>query len=190
MAVSQPVFTISSLRATDAAAVAEAADLVNLCYRGEGSWTGERGIVRGTRITAAVLAEDLADPAVAVLLARTADDAPLLACVRTGVAEETVAGPLSGPRAAYLGMLAVRPDAQKTGVGRAMVAEVARRARDVYGCARVVLDVLDCRTELVAWYTRQGFEPTGAAMPARPFMEAKGEELLVETDFIVLEKTL
>jgi ribosomal protein S18 acetylase RimI-like enzyme len=187
---SPPPFSIQVLSPADTARISEVAALVNLCYRGPGSWTGEAGIVRGTRITAAQLAEDLSDPVVQVLLA-VGDGGELLGCVKTGRVTETVVGTLGdGPAAAYLGMLAVSPAVQSCGVGGRLVAEVERRAREELGCGRLVLDVLDCRTELLEWYGRLGFCAGGGWSEAKSFMERKGEVLLVECGFVLLDKRI
>lgn len=190
---SLPHYSLRLLSANDKELVEQTVALVNLCYRGEGSWSTELGIVRGQRITRESLLSDLSDKDCHVLIAiavyrHTSES--LLACVRTGPAKSTVVGPVTGQPAAYLGMLAVRPKFQSTGLGGALMAAVEARAKEVYCVSRVVMDVLDCRTELLAWYERKGFNRTGYTVAARPFMENKGEELLVDCSFVLLEKIL
>lgn len=183
-----PDYTFSLLSRNDVALIDATVSLVNVCYRGEGSWTGESSIVKGTRITLPQLTADLCDAE--VLVALPSSGGPPIACVKTGRVRGTVCGPLSGTLpAAYCGMLAVRPGMQSAGLGRAMISEVERRARDVHECGRVVIDVLDCRTELMDWYKKLGYVPQGVSVAARPILEEKGEELLVECNFVLLEKT-
>jgi ribosomal protein S18 acetylase RimI-like enzyme len=152
-----PALLYPSPLPADAARISEVAALVNLSYRGPGWWTGEAGIVRGTRITAAQLAEDLSDPVVQVLLA-VWEGGELLGWLMTGRVAATVVGTLGeGPAAAYVGTLEVSPAVQSGGFAGRLVAEVERRSREELQCGRLVLDVLDCRTELLEWYGRLGF---------------------------------
>jgi GNAT superfamily N-acetyltransferase len=64
----------------------------------------------------------------------------------------------------YFGLFAVRPDAQGLGLGTAVVAEADRRAR-AWGASRLRMTVISARVDLLAWYHRLGFEPTGAKEP-------------------------
>lgn len=183
-----PDYTISLLSRDDAALIDATVSLVNLCYRGAGSWTSESSIVKGARITVPQLTTHLCDAE--VLVALPSSGGSPIACVKTGRVRDTVCGPLSGTLpAAYCGMLAVRPEMQSAGLGRVMISEVERRARDVHECGRVVMDVLDYRTELIDWYKKLGYVHRGVSVAARPFLEEKDEQLLVECNFVLLEKT-
>lgn len=182
-------YTLALLDLTNDSHLAQVVALVNLCYRGDGSWTGEKGIVSGLRTTLPSLLSDLRAPGAEMLLALSAAD-DVLACVKTGAAAATVVGPLTGPPAAYLGMLAVQPQLQSGGMGGAMIRAVEERAAAVHRCERVVLDVLSCREKLIRWYKRLGYVSTENTTPAAPFMRNKGEELLVDCSFIVFEKKL
>src|SRR5690606_37684510 len=101
-------------------------ELVTSAYRGEASrkgWTTEADLLDGQRIEPGVLAADIARPRSVVLLAER--DGALLACAH--VAEEDGAG--------YFGMFAVRPDLQGGGVGKAVLAEAERIAREEWDLA-------------------------------------------------------
>jgi ribosomal protein S18 acetylase RimI-like enzyme len=67
--------------------------------------------------------------------------------------------------AAYLGMFAVRPGLQGGGIGRAILDEAARIARDDWGAATLELTTITQRTDLIAWYERRGFARTGELRP-------------------------
>lgn len=112
----------------------------------------------------------------------------LVGVVKHGWTDSTVVGPLDA-RAYYLGMLAVDPSWQSRGVGAALADRVEAMAAAA-GAPRVVMDVLDVRSELLTWYERRGYVRTGGGTPARPFIEEKGERLLVDCQFVVLEKRL
>lgn len=90
------------------------------------------------------------------------------------------------------GMLAVEPRFGSRGVGRALVAAGEALSRDVYGCAAVVLFVLSVRDDILAWYTRRGYERTGLRVEARELIASIQQDarLLVEADFVVLRRVL
>lgn len=56
----------------------------------------------------------------------------------------------------YLGLLSIRPDHQKTGLGRRMVAAAEEFAREM-GARRMDLTVVNLRTELPPFYEKLGY---------------------------------
>lgn len=66
--------------------------------------------------------------------------------------------------AAYLSLLAVRPDQQAHGVGRALLTAAVDAARDA-GHDGVVLHVLEDNARAVRLYESAGFRPTGVGFP-------------------------
>ncbi|HWI24457.1 MAG TPA: GNAT family N-acetyltransferase, partial [Lysobacter sp.] len=95
--------------------------LVTSAYRGDVSrrgWTTEADMLDGNHIDADVLRADIERPRSRVLLAER--DGALLACGH--VCDEHGAG--------YFGMFSVRPDLQGGGVGKQLLAEAERIARD------------------------------------------------------------
>ena len=89
-------------------------------------------------------------------------------------------------------MLAVESRFGSRGVGRALVAAGEALSRDVYGCAAVVLFVLSVRDDILAWYTRRGYQRTGLRVEARELIASiqQDAKLLVEADFVVLRRVL
>lgn len=172
-------------------------DLVTSAYRGESSkrgWTTEADILDGQRIDPTMLRADLAMPNSAILLAE--NDDRLLACAHVVVeADETseVAGHEAANgdgSAAYFGMFSVAPDAQSSGVGRVVLAEAERIAREVYGCTRMRMTVIDCREELIAYYVRRGYARTGIKKPF-PYGDPRyGLPKRDDLRFEILEKSL
>ena len=69
------------------------------------------------------------------------------------------------PRA-YIDNLVVAQEAERKGVGRALLAFVERQARDD-GCREVVLDVFARNHGAIAFYERQGYQPDHIRM-AKP----------------------
>ena len=68
---------------------------------------------------------------------------------------------LRGDRA-YFGLLSVDPVHQRQGVGRQLVGEAERRARDA-GCNFMDILIVNVRTELIPIYARMGYVESGTA---------------------------
>ena len=61
-----------------------------------------------------------------------------------------------------LGLLAVDPDQQASGLGKRLLAHAERFASETWGCTTIRIAVLSQRPELLAYYQRRGYQPTGA----------------------------
>ncbi|TCO38929.1 SUF system NifU family Fe-S assembly protein [Dokdonella fugitiva] len=145
-----------AFRAATDADVEAVVDLVQSAYRGEGSkqgWTTEADMLDGRRTDAAGVAALLAAPHSKVLLAESADG--LLACAHVERQGD----------AAYFGMFSVRPRLQGGGIGRAVLAEAERIAREEWACREMQMTVISIRDELIAWYERRGYRRTGQYKP-------------------------
>lgn len=156
-------------------------ELVTSAYRGDVSrqgWTTEADLLDGQRIDPEVLRQDLLRPRSQVLLALSGER--LLACVH--VADEDGAG--------YLGMFSVRPDAQGSGVGKQLMIEAERYARDELGMPVMRMTVIDLREELIAFYERRGYLRTGIKKPFPYGDERFGVPKRDDLRFEVLEKSL
>ena len=166
--------------ADDAAAVLA---LVRRAYRGESSragWTTEADLLDDQRIDLPGVTSKINREDGLVLLAD--DDAgALVACCELAIAR---------PGVGYFGMFAVEPTRQAGGLGRAVLAEAERRAREDLGAARMELSVIAARTDLIAWYERRGYRATGETRPF-PYDELVGG-LALRDDlyFVVLDKKL
>ena len=155
--------------------------LVTSAYRGDASragWTTEADFLDGNRIDPEVLRTDIARPRSRVLLAESAGR--LLACAH--VAEEDGAG--------YFGMFSVVPGLQGGGIGKRVLAECERIARDEWRLPSMRMTVIDIRDSLIAFYERRGYRRTGIRKPF-PYGDARfGEPLREDLRFEVLEKPL
>jgi ribosomal protein S18 acetylase RimI-like enzyme len=170
-------------RATDADIEALAA-LVNSCYRGDDSragWTTEADFLDGQRTDAAMLRAELAERPGAVMLV-----------MREAHATEPIGTVWLEPRAGgtwYLGMLSVRPDLQARQLGRRLLAEGERYARE-RGATRMRISVFPMRETLIAWYERRGFRTTGEELPFPYGDERHGIPRRDDLRFVVMEKPL
>jgi len=155
--------------------------LVTSAYRGESSrtgWTTEADFLDGNRIDPEVLHADLARARSRVLVAEDGDG--LVACAH--VAEDEGVG--------YFGMFSVRPDLQGAGLGKRLLDEAERVARDEWRLPAMRMTVIDLRDALIAFYERRGYRRTGVFKPF-PYGDARyGIPLRDDLRFEVLEKRL
>ena len=156
-------------------------DLVQSAYRGDASragWTTEADILDGQRIDVAMLAPMLANPDALFLLAER--DGVLIACCELQDKGEV----------AYFGMFSVVPSEQGGGVGKVVLAEAERIARDALRCAQMEMTVIDVRESLIAWYERRGYARTGLHSPFPYGDERFGIPLRDDLRFETLRKRL
>lgn len=154
--------------------------LVNSAYRGESSkagWTTEADILDGQRTDPDSLRALIARPDQVFLLAF--EDGELVGSVNLE---------RFGDRR-FLGMLTIKPTAQARGLGRRLIAFAEDRARDE-GSPALFMTVISIRTELIAYYERRGYHPTGETKDF-PFDNPKfGLPKRRDFNLLVLKKTL
>ena len=168
-----------TIRAAEAADVDSLLALVHSAYRGPSGregWTSEADLIDGPRTTRALLAADVADPTITILVA-----GDLVGCAAVTLA--------SGASTASFGMFAVRPGTQRGGVGSTLLQAAEDHARD-RGATTMEMCVIDRRTELIAWYERRGYVRTGESRPFPYGAEGVGEPRDADFRFAVLEKDL
>ena len=72
---------------------------------------------------------------------------------------------------AYLGLLSVAPERQKSGIGSMLMREAEQRCAKA-GCRFMDLRIIDLRKDNHAFYKRRGYVETGTE-PFRPDLETK-----------------
>ncbi|MFE7932683.1 GNAT family N-acetyltransferase [Streptomyces sp. NPDC057456] len=130
--------------------------LVESAYRGDTSragWTTEADVLHGQRT----------DPD-GVLAVIKAPDSRLLTVERQGRIVACCQLEHRGDHA-YFGMFAVSPTVQGAGLGRTVMAEAERQARENWGVTEMHMTVLSVREDLIAWYERRGYRRTGRMTP-------------------------
>lgn len=166
---------VSTAKIADVGAIAQ---LVNAAYRpqpGVRGWTHEADLVDGARISVNQIAEMLSKPDSVVLLGF--NNTRIVACVHV---ERT--GGSSG-----IGMLAVTPSLQGSGIGKELLAHAEHYARTIFLADRFVMMVVSSRCELIAFYQRRGYQRTGSVMPY-PLSAGAGTPINPELEIEVLEK--
>jgi len=130
--------------------------LVESAYRGDSGrrgWTTESDLLDGQRTDAADVADAISRPDSRIVLLER--DGRLLASCHVERMGE----------AGYFGMFAVDPALQAGGLGRLLLGEAERIAREEWGCRLMEMTVIVQRDELIAWYERRGYRRTGTYKP-------------------------
>ncbi|UUR07198.1 GNAT family N-acetyltransferase [Sphingomonas glaciei] len=155
--------------------------LVERAYRGEtarAGWSHEADLLTGDRTSVAELQSCL-DAGEYLLVWR--DGGAIRACVRLVRLNAELA---------YLGMLTVDPGSQGEGLGKRLLAAAEAYARDEIGATRMEMQVFSRRRELLSFYERRGYHPTGERRPF-PYDEAPNAGAQFDDlEFTVLEKKL
>jgi ribosomal protein S18 acetylase RimI-like enzyme len=153
--------------------------LVNSAYRGEVSkkgWTTEADLLAGERVTAATLLKDIENASSCIYICQNLQE-QIYASVFLQKKQDKL----------YVGMLSVSPHLQNTGIGKLLL-QLADKVAFANDCTALTMTVITVRTELIAWYNRHGFLPTGETFPFNiPDNIVLTNEPL---HFVVLEKVL
>ncbi|MFC4502789.1 MULTISPECIES: GNAT family N-acetyltransferase [Streptomyces] len=130
--------------------------LVESAYRGDDSragWTTEADILQGQRTDPEGVREVIKSP-----------DSRLLTVEREGRVVACCQLEHRGDHA-YFGMFAVSPTLQGAGLGKVVIAEAERQAREIWGATEMHMTVISVREDLIAWYERRGYRRTGRTSP-------------------------
>jgi len=163
--------------------------LVNSAYRGDSGrqgWTTESDLLGGIRLGPADAEALLADADVTILGIPDGESPAdrLLACVCLEQAR---------PSAAHLGMLSVDPQSQRGGIGRKMIAAAENWVRQHWPWAELMeMAVIAVRAELVAYYARRGYRPSGERRPFPGYADPErfGRPKRPDLDLVILRKSL
>ena len=156
-------------------------DLVNNAYRGENSrqgWTTEADLLAGQRTDEQAVLEILSRPDNCIILCLQSDG--IIGSVHLRHEQNRC----------HLGMFTIRPDLQGQGMGRQFIAYVEGFARDVWGCTTMEMTVIGLRHELLAWYARRGYQPTGEYVDFPYGDERYGLPRRDDLQLLILRKSL
>ena len=170
------------IRPATMADVAPLRDLIESGYRGaaaRGGWTHEADLLDGQRSDEAMLADAIGAPDRLILLAQA--NGGLIGCVE-------IARVADGR--SYLGLLTVAPARQRGGLGKALLSAAEDQAMAHFAAAFIEMTVIRQRAELIAYYARRGYHPTGERRPF-PYGDTRyGAPRRDDLEFVVLEKQL
>lgn len=159
--------------------------LVESAYRGDSGrrgWTTESDLLDGRRTGPDEIESFLGKPKGMILLAERGEDpSELLACAHIAVEDDG-----SG----YFGMFSVDPSLQGSGIGKLVLAEAERIAREQWKLSVIRMTVINVREELIQFYVRRGYLRIGQFVPF-PYGDARfGLPKRDDLSFEVLEKQL
>ena len=126
--------------------------LVNSAYRGESSragWTTEAALLDGVRTQTDDISALIKTPNSLILLGLVGGE--IIASMHLQRVSD----------AAFLGMFAVKPTGQATGVGKAMMTQAESVVQQQWHAKKILMDVISVRHELIAFYERRGYVCTG-----------------------------
>jgi ribosomal protein S18 acetylase RimI-like enzyme len=155
--------------------------LVESAYRGEASragWTTEADILEGRRTDPEGVLAVIDKPASRLVVVELGGE--LVGCCQVE----------HRGTHAYFGMFAVRPTAQGAGLGKTVLAEAERFAREQWGAAEMHMTVISLRQDLIAWYERRGYTRTGEMSPFPYGDERFGLPTRDDLEFELLTKKL
>lgn len=155
--------------------------LIESAYRGDASragWTTEADILEGQRT----------DPE-GVRAVIKSSDSRLLTVERAGAVVACCQLEHRGDHA-YFGMFAVSPALQGGGLGKVIIGEPERAAREAWGVAAMHMTVISVRDDLIAWYERRGYRRTGETTPFPYGDERFGVPQRDDLEFELLVKPL
>ncbi|GHB54090.1 N-acetyltransferase [Streptomyces cirratus] len=161
--------------------VPELVVLVESAYRGDASragWTTEADYLDGQRTDPEGVRQIIEAPDGVLLVVERAGE--LVACCQLEHRGDH----------AYFGMFAVRPGLQGGGLGKEVLAEAERRARERWGAKEMRMTVVNVREELIAYYERRGYRRTGELSPFPYGDERFGIPLRTDLAFELLVKPL
>lgn len=127
--------------------------VINAAYRGEAStkgWTTEAHLLVGALRTDEISLLELFANENAVILKYTNNDEEILGNIYLEKQKDKL----------YLGLFSVSPDAQSQGIGKQLLKAADDYAKE-QNCSAIYMTVISARHELIAWYMRHGYKPTG-----------------------------
>ena len=154
--------------------------LVESAYRGDSArlgWTHEADLLDGQRTDPESLTEIIDDPDQRILVALDGPD--IIGCVQIARKERGTS---------YLGLLSVDPRRQATGLGKQLISAAERAAATYFGAQLIEMTVIKQRTELIDYYHRRGYSPTGEERPFPHGDVRFGLPRTSELVFVVLSK--
>ena len=159
---------------------AQASALINSAFRGDKGkqgWTTDFDLLDGKRITPELFIESLSPTSIVLLFGE--ENNPI-----SSVNIEKL------ERDAYIGLFAVSPLFQNTGIGKRVLKIAEEYAIKTWGMEYVKITVVAQRTELISFYERRGYINTGETSAFPYGDEQFGIPKRDDLSFVYLKKKL
>lgn len=160
--------------------------LINSAYRGESGrigWTTESDLLLGQRIDIEMLSEISNLEKNVVLVAQNQCN-EVVGCVHVK-SDESYESEVQ----CYLGLLTVDVHLQSRGVGKILLESAENFAKTEFHTKSMKMQVISVRSELIAWYIKNGYCLTGETIPF-PYGNLRfGQPLRDDLMFVVLVKS-
>lgn len=131
--------------------------LVESAYRGDSArkgWTHEADLLDGQRTDIAMLASVIDDLDQRILVAMRGE--AMVGCVQISRKSNDTS---------YLGLLTVEPTRQGSGLGKLLITAAEEFAKKEFNARWMEMTVIRQRDELIEYYERRGYIPTGEERP-------------------------
>lgn len=153
---------------------------MNICYRGETSrqgWTTEADLLSGLRTDVAEVRRLIANDTAMILLFQLGAEIVGSVCIEWQGAQ------------AHLGLFVVKPDLQGQNIGKQLLEFAEQTALEQWAVGKMVMAVISCRYELIAYYQRRGYQRTHVfkEFPLNPEL---WQPQVVDLRLEILEKSL
>lgn len=149
-------------------------DILNESYRGEEGWTTEKNLVSGDRASDAMIRSEINNGYKYYLYQ---DENDYVGCFNLSQKNETI----------EIGALAIKAKYQGTGIGKFLLNQAEAISCSIPNITRLIVSVLEPRTELISFYERRGYRLTDGKYPF-PTHRGVGEPLVDNLQVIILEK--
>ncbi len=159
----------------------EICELVNSAYRGEFSkngWTNETHLFDGQRTDAKEIEDIISDKSQVFILCLH-DDAIIGTVVVKNKSD-----------CAYVGMVSIRPDLQRSGLGKQLLIAAEELAINQWNLPKIEMTVIKQRPELINWYERRGYFFSGEKRPFPYGNPRVGAPKVNDLEFVVLNKAI
>ncbi|GJJ77367.1 hypothetical protein EMPS_09726 [Entomortierella parvispora] len=175
----------------DIAQITQIHSVINRAYRSEGGWTTEAHLVSEERCSIDELKGAILDKVNPLLLAFDSETNEPLGTLQLDPAETypdfgeykaegyncTHVESTPKDQQIFVGLFSVDPLQQSRGIGRKLVDEALRHAKESMGRKQAVVYVILQRPELVSWYKKLGFVDYGEKVPFPDASRIKQEDI-------------
>jgi ribosomal protein S18 acetylase RimI-like enzyme len=132
-------------------------EILNLAYRGEEAkkgWTYESDLIEGDKRTSEEDLSTLLSKKNTLFFVAKNQNQKVIGTLLLEIKDKSL----------HMGMLSVQPSLQGNGLGKMLFSKAVETGKLLH-LKNILIQVVHVRTELIAWYEKLGFIPTGNISP-------------------------